>query len=398
MRNDERLEAFLLGLKHMEGIQYIVVCIMGANFNPETPEPIRGQLQEFSKLKRMFNNTLHIFNIEETSTYWFSRERTEMVIIHGLTADDNVHSFMGQLTANAGKIFKYPITFACGELIYNANDIKPSIDISLAYADYARLLSNRFDFIDPVVRAELRKALLTEYPSFELDNYERALINSVFQGDFTQAELITNYFLVSHFLGPFVNFIGFRERIYDILRLVLALVSKNPSKVHIEKQGITNAWERILRGVKIREIQVAISDFFILISDYVKPMRKYSINHRKMQSVIDYIKANFTDPLISESQVCEKFDISVSRLSHLFTERTGMSFAFFLQTMRIEKAKQMIISTDDSMDVIAKTIGYSSAVSMLKLFKRIEGLTPSQYKRNYYKALDNPHDPKMLNL
>jgi two-component system response regulator YesN len=99
------------------------------------------------------------------------------------------------------------------------------------------------------------------------------------------------------------------------------------------------------------------------------------------------MRENFNDPMISETQVCEKFNISVSNLSHFFKEQMGIGFASYLQTLRIEKAKQLLTSSNNSIDVIAKEIGYSSGESLLKLFKRMEGMSPSQYRRNVANAV-----------
>jgi AraC-like DNA-binding protein len=141
-------------------------------------------------------------------------------------------------------------------------------------------------------------------------------------------------------------------------------------------------WDQIKNSVRLEEMQATVRDFFVLINNLVKQMKGCSINDRRMQPAIDYIRANFSDPMISETQVCEKFNISVSNLSHFFKDQLGIGFASYLQNLRTERAKQLLTSSHDSIDDIAREIGYSSGESLLKLFRRMEGMSPSQYRRN----------------
>jgi YesN/AraC family two-component response regulator len=97
--------------------------------------------------------------------------------------------------------------------------------------------------------------------------------------------------------------------------------------------------------------------------------------------------------MICEIQICEKFDISISYLSHTLKKYIGMGFTAYIQALRIKRAKYLINTTNDSMNAIAKSIGYSGGETLLKLFRRIEGISPSQYRRNCLKIM---HDKSRL--
>jgi two-component system response regulator YesN len=281
------------------------------------------------------------------------------------------------------RAFDYSITIACGEFISDVHDIEYAVTSSLVLADYGRLLGNNAGFMDQEIQAGLREALFKKYPQFLLENHHRALINAIFRRDFTQAEFIVNCFIITHFSYHLVNFMLLRDRLQNnILFLVISLVMKNVHIFHEQDMRFNKIWDRIKNSVKLEEMQLAVSDFFVLISDFVKQMKECSINYQRMQPVIDYMRENFANPMISETQICEKFNISVSNLSHFFKEQMNISFVSYLQTLRIEKAKQLMTSSSDSIDAIAREIGYSSGESLLKLFKRIEGISPSQYRRN----------------
>jgi YesN/AraC family two-component response regulator len=277
------------------------------------------------------------------------------------------------------------VTIAGGKMFCDSEDFEPAVISALNYADYVRFLHNKQDIINPVIQKRLQEELLKQYPFFEIDNYERTLIRAVFNGDFIQAKVITNYFLIAHLMRDLKEFNEVHTNIYNILRLVLALITKNPFK--IKDTRYEDLWIRLLKAESLEAMQSEITIFYNLIVEYAKSMKEFSLRSVKIQAILDYIKENYSNRLISETQICEKFNISVSCISHIFKEQVGMSFSSYIQTLRIEKVKHLLTTTDDTMNTIAQKIGYSSSDAMLKMFRRLEGLSPSQFKKDFFRVL-----------
>ena len=63
-----------------------------------------------------------------------------------------------------------------------------------------------------------------------------------------------------------------------------------------------------------------------------------------------------------------------------FAGATGYAPLHYVQSLRIEEAKQMLETTDDAIDDIASIIGYEEPNSFRRLFKRTTGITPHQYR------------------
>jgi transcriptional regulator GlxA family with amidase domain len=57
-----------------------------------------------------------------------------------------------------------------------------------------------------------------------------------------------------------------------------------------------------------------------------------------------------------------------------------------VQNLRIEEAKQRLESTADAIDVISAECGYADVSFFRRLFKRLTGLTPGQYRRMFQHA------------
>ncbi|NOQ42594.1 MAG: helix-turn-helix domain-containing protein [Desulfuromusa sp.] len=66
-----------------------------------------------------------------------------------------------------------------------------------------------------------------------------------------------------------------------------------------------------------------------------------------------------------------------------FRKATGEAPLEYLQKMRIEKAKQLLIETDQSLESITSTVGYVDLSSFRRLFRQIVGIPPTNYQQRF---------------
>lgn len=104
---------------------------------------------------------------------------------------------------------------------------------------------------------------------------------------------------------------------------------------------------------------------------------KYSSS---VQMAIDYINENFTDTQLSLQTVAEAVNMSASYLSHMFSQETGKTLIEYLTSTRIEKAKDLLRTTNDKTYEIAYQVGYSDSHYFCRTFKKVTGFTTRQFK------------------
>ena len=93
----------------------------------------------------------------------------------------------------------------------------------------------------------------------------------------------------------------------------------------------------------------------------------------------EYIKQNYSKAL-SLDEVSYYVNISPYYFSKIFKEGTGENFIEYLTNIRIEKAKELLGSTDYSMKEICVMVGYSDPNYFSRSFKKNVGVTPTEYK------------------
>ncbi|MDQ0656794.1 helix-turn-helix domain-containing protein [Paenibacillus sp. W2I17] len=105
-------------------------------------------------------------------------------------------------------------------------------------------------------------------------------------------------------------------------------------------------------------------------------------SHRAMINELRiYIEEHFDDPDLSLKHLSDRFQISGKYASYLFKEEFEMKFVDFLVKLRVEKACRLLSATDMAVQDIALQVGYANAISFGRVFKRIMGVTPGDYRK-----------------
>lgn len=102
-----------------------------------------------------------------------------------------------------------------------------------------------------------------------------------------------------------------------------------------------------------------------------------------IKSIQQYINNNFSDPNFSLQTLAGYFGMSMSNLSHYFKSHTGISLFDYLTEKKIAYIKELLVTTDDTINDIVQKMGYMHPSNFIKKFKNIVGMTPGKYRETY---------------
>ena len=85
--------------------------------------------------------------------------------------------------------------------------------------------------------------------------------------------------------------------------------------------------------------------------------------------------------------IAEKFQINVSNISRQFQQVTGEHFRSYLMGLRIKKACELLMKTEDNINVISKLSGYDNPTSFRRIFKQMTGQSPSDYRNSKQRVI-----------
>ncbi len=111
----------------------------------------------------------------------------------------------------------------------------------------------------------------------------------------------------------------------------------------------------------------------------------YAKEHEQAESrlqsdVLHYINEHYSDINLSVESLCSIFGKSRTYLFSLFKEDTGFGLMYHIARVRIENAKRLLRDTELTIQEIALQVGFNSAMSFTRAFKKYENMAPSRYR------------------
>ncbi len=98
------------------------------------------------------------------------------------------------------------------------------------------------------------------------------------------------------------------------------------------------------------------------------------------RSLCDYI-SNHSSEKLAVPDICAAICISETLFYSIFREK-GLRFSNYLNSLRIKKAKELLLSTEKTINDIAIEVGYVDPLYFSKIFHQTEGITASDYRKN----------------
>ncbi len=119
-------------------------------------------------------------------------------------------------------------------------------------------------------------------------------------------------------------------------------------------------------------------------------IQEYNIKrkHKSLVAAQKYMEQHYCDSDLSLENVAEAVGINPTYLSKLFIHNMGIGFVTYTNTLRVEKACHILETNDMAVKDIAQAVGFSSQQNFFRVFKKIKGVTPGQYKATAYPPQD----------
>ena len=149
----------------------------------------------------------------------------------------------------------------------------------------------------------------------------------------------------------------------------------------------------ILKPVNYEEFGTCIDNLKISlferrVSSAAEPEKQ---EERAITGITRYLQEHLAEE-ISLSVLAEQFHLNPQYISQLFKSEIGVNFLVYLTNIRMEKAKKLLLSTALSIAEVAEQSGYGDYRVFTKVFKKSEGITPSQYRRDFLEGY-RVHEP-----
>lgn len=189
----------------------------------------------------------------------------------------------------------------------------------------------------------------------------------------------------------FICFSGYTLSPQDSRQRAYAATAKyNLNKERIE--AAINALNPLIPDQSTILCQVApLQDMFLLLF-HLENTHLFQVSCDDPQKstylrMIAFTNKEFRDPDYSMKKLAQQMNLSYSYASHIFSKYNKTSFSQYLRQLRIETAKRYLEYTDESITVVGSVSGFSDSNYFSNTFKIETTLSPTQWRKRYFKTL-----------
>lgn len=138
----------------------------------------------------------------------------------------------------------------------------------------------------------------------------------------------------------------------------------------------------ILKPVNYEEFGSCID--LLKISLYNNEVKEKPVvkKERVITGITKYMQEHLSED-VSLHILSEEFHLNSQYISQLFRNEIGVNFLTYLTNIRMEHAKKLLLSSSLSIAEVSEQSGYGDYRVFTKVFKKSEGITPSQYRRDF---------------
>lgn len=298
----------------------------------------------------------------------YNRERTD-------SWGDDLDRTLNAIRDKASEILGYSVTIGVSEEAEMCSMVSDQVTEAMEAIKH-RITEGSGKIIYWRQEAERSKKYM--YPT----NSERRILNFLETGDLESINKELEHIRSDILAADYISY----DNILFIYNQLVGVTIK-----HLRENNISTA--RIFAGRRNIYSAIASIDTLDELEQYLREFFGEIIHHLARnqtevnygERIIRYLEEHFCEEIVFED-MAKEIGISYSYMRKILYELTGKSLIEYINMLRIEKAKQILLETNLSMTQIAAEVGYYNVQSFNRFFRKFEGMSPSSYKALKYES------------
>lgn len=177
------------------------------------------------------------------------------------------------------------------------------------------------------------------------------------------------------------------EQAHNLFVISVTLISRAAIKGGLDPESALSLSDSYLQKSETLTSQDELLSLQLeMVKDYIE--RVHLLGEKKNDlafKVANYVQAHSSSP-IKLKEVSQALVMSESSLCARFKKENGISVGAFIEERKIDTACRYLLDSDQSGEEIAFYLGYSSSSHFTRSFKKIKGVTPSQYRKAHRRS------------
>jgi len=168
---------------------------------------------------------------------------------------------------------------------------------------------------------------------------------------------------------------------YRLCQELIALLKNNFANGDLTDATVEEWYEALFNITDETILKKTLSSEIV---EYIATYRKKreEAESKPIRDVIDYIHQHYGEKILIEDMAARAF-FNTTYFSELFKRQTGKNFSDYLTEVRISEAKEMLRDSRQNIGDIADKVGYKDTKYFTKIFTKLVGIKPSEYRKLY---------------
>lgn len=212
-------------------------------------------------------------------------------------------------------------------------------------------------------------------------NLSSKLMDCLMRGDFAGARKEYEIYIqrLEHFEGSYVQ-----RELSNFSMVVVNNVDTIMRNNHLTHQYVQK--EIVLYNSDVETIEVLTNRFYTLLDQVEEELNKKKSGKYTdlVNQIIEMVEENYMDENLSIQEIADRLKISYSQVRNIFKSQMQISLSDYILQYRLDRVKEMLVTTTDSVKTIEERCGFSNYAYFYRVFKKFVGATPLDY-RMYHK-------------
>ena len=185
--------------------------------------------------------------------------------------------------------------------------------------------------------------------------------------------------IVSRMEDARVHYRQYQAYVLAIINVLTQLSQQYDLRIS-EMFGVENDYFEILGRVqKMENVRPYLTEVALKMNAGMEEERSNTTKN-VIREAKQYIQDNFQDPDLSVEKICRHLHMSPAYFSTMFKKETGQAYIAYLTDVRLGRAVELLMATDDKTYIIAEKVGYPEQNYFSYVFKKKFGVSPTRYR------------------
>lgn len=278
------------------------------------------------------------------------------------------------------ELFSHQLSGACGLIcpVVGLSDVHSDIgEMQAAYSEAVAAVSSQFSLASkPVIHfAECRRFQSScDYPQEQ----EAKILSALFYGNSTNVLLYANHFF-SDLLDRDLNTALLKQMCMHLGLAVLKKIKTHPqfSKFSLPEEA---AFFDIARYRTVHDFKLFLTEQLCAIAGQIDQEKRNLSNQKFVAEVQSYLQEHLSED-IALADIAGSFGLTPSYFSALFKKEFQENFVEYFTKRKLSYANQLLRDPKRSISEISRMIGYNDPRYFFKVYKKYEGISPGEYRK-----------------